>query len=138
MCCRETADATTTEDFSLGSHTRYTRTRSHSDDSRCFSRPQGMHTGNARVRKPATPLQRNPDFPNLPTTVPLTYTLTMQACLAERRSERPTFAQITTILTDLSSEVARGNYINSLGLIQVDCWLLSDRFLSAWVGLQEP
>lgn len=107
LLCRERQVATGSEDgASRGSHSSQL--------------PQRLHgTGSSRLRRPAVPLQRNPDFPNLPSTVPLTYTLTMQACLSERRSERPTFAQITTILHDLCSEVARGNYINSLGLIQV-------------------
>lgn len=114
MCCRDAPEADATDESSHASQARSSRTGSHSGDSRSMPRLQGT-----RARKPAPSLKRNPQFPNLPTTVPLTYTLTMQACLSERRSERPSFAQITTILADLSTEVARGNYINSLGHIQV-------------------
>lgn len=114
MCCRDAPEVHVPDDSSSTSQVHSSRTRSHFDDSQSLPHPQGT-----RTRKRASPLQRNPQFPNLPTTVPLTYTLTMQACLSERRAERPTFAQITTILADLSSEVARGNYINSLGHIQV-------------------
>lgn len=35
----------------------------------------------------------NPKFPDLPSSVPLTYTLAMHACLSAALSERPTFAQ---------------------------------------------
>lgn len=58
------------------------------------------------------------EFPHLPASVPLTFTLTMTACLSERPSDRPTFAQICTIFGDLCSEVARGYYINSAGMLQ--------------------
>lgn len=40
----------------------------------------------------------NPAFPNLPSSVPLTYTLTMHACLSAVPSERPTFAQVRSFL----------------------------------------
>ena len=36
----------------------------------------------------------NPEFPRLPSSVPLTYTLTMVACLCSNPDERPTFAQV--------------------------------------------
>ena len=35
-----------------------------------------------------------PSFPALPTAVPLTYTLTMHACLSTAPEERPTFEQV--------------------------------------------
>jgi hypothetical protein len=72
-----------------------------------------------RTRAAPPAVLRHPSFPTLPSTVPLTYTLTMQACLSDAPAERPTFAQITTIFADLCSEVSRGNYINSVGHIQV-------------------
>lgn len=36
----------------------------------------------------------NPAFPDLPSSVPLTYTLVMHACLSAAPAERPTFAQV--------------------------------------------
>ena len=36
----------------------------------------------------------NPAFPSLPSSVPLTYTLAMHACLSAVPAERPTFAQV--------------------------------------------
>ena len=36
----------------------------------------------------------HPAFPNLPSSVPLTYTLAMHACLSAVPTERPTFAQV--------------------------------------------
>lgn len=38
----------------------------------------------------------NPKFPDMPSSVPLTYTLAMHACLSTALSERPTFAQVHT------------------------------------------
>lgn len=62
---------------------------------------------------------QDPEFPHLPASVPLTFTLAMAACLSERPADRPTFAQLGTIFGDLCSEVARGYYINSAGMLQV-------------------
>jgi hypothetical protein len=63
-------------------------------------------------------------FPNMPGSVPLTYTLLMKACLSRSPAHRPSFAQTLTILKDLCSEVACGSYINSDGWLQVCtlCW----------------
>jgi hypothetical protein len=57
----------------------------------------------------------NPHFPTLPPCVPLTYTLMMVACLPDR----PTFAQIVTVLRDVDAEVSGGRYLNSEGGLQV-------------------
>lgn len=54
-------------------------------------------------------------FPNLPPSVPMTYTLTMKACLSERPEERPRFKQVATLLSDTAAEVASGEYVNSDG-----------------------
>jgi serine/threonine protein kinase len=62
--------------------------------------------------------ERHPGFPHLPASVPLTYTLTMQACLSARPEERPSFAQVLVLLRDVAAEVATGGYINSLGRMQ--------------------
>jgi serine/threonine protein kinase len=62
---------------------------------------------------------RHPEFPNLPVSVPLTYVLTIEACLIDDPDERPTFGQLFEILSDLSEEVARGYYINGQGRAQV-------------------
>jgi hypothetical protein len=61
----------------------------------------------------------NPDFPQLPATVPLTYTLTMVACLSGKPEERPTFGQLVTVLADVEAEVTSGCYLNSEGAAQV-------------------
>lgn len=63
--------------------------------------------------------ERHPSYPRLPTSVPLTYTLTMTACLSERPKDRPTFSHLLVILEDLVQEVAGGTYINSDGNPQV-------------------
>lgn len=39
----------------------------------------------------------NPQFPEMPASVPLTYTLTMHACLSASPEERPTFEQVRTL-----------------------------------------
>jgi hypothetical protein len=58
-------------------------------------------------------------FPHLPSSVPLTYTLLMKACLSSNPLSRPSFSQVLTILSDVSEEVLRGCYINSEGWLQV-------------------
>ena len=73
--------------------------------------PDAQHARCAFVRHPA--------FPYLPATVPLTFTLTMKACLSENPDERPTFGQILTIFDDVVFEVASGSYLNSLGQMMV-------------------
>lgn len=68
--------------------------------------------------------QQHPDFPYLPASVPLTFTLTMKACLSERPEDRPSFGHITVLLQDLLHEVAQGSFINSLGKPEVRCAVL--------------
>jgi hypothetical protein len=63
----------------------------------------------------------HPLFPNLPSSVPLTYTLTMEACLSSAPEERPSFQQLLTLLADVQYEVALGKYINTVGRVQVRC-----------------
>ena len=47
----------------------------------------------------------NPAFPTLPTAVPLTYTLTMHACLSASPDERPSFEQVRPLpLQELVSD----------------------------------
>lgn len=60
----------------------------------------------------------NPQFPEMPASVPLTYTLAMHACLSAAPEERPTFEDVTQMMEDLENEVATGEYINSLGVAQ--------------------
>lgn len=59
-----------------------------------------------------------PAFPALPATVPLTYTLTVVACLSARPQDRPSFQQLLTVLEDIETEVARGQYVDSDGCVQ--------------------
>jgi hypothetical protein len=66
--------------------------------------------------------QCHPEYPYLPAAVPLTYTLTMKACLSERPEDRPSFSSILVLLEDLLQEVAQGYYINSMGQRQVRLW----------------
>ena len=79
----------------------------------CMCRRQGGEEGGA------ADVVVHPAFPALPASVPLTYALTMQACLAASPTERPTFEQVLTLLHDCDAEVAVGEYINSAGRIQV-------------------
>lgn len=61
---------------------------------------------------------RHPAFPDIPTSVALTYTLLVKACLSPTPSDRPTFPQILQILLDVEREVSTGTYIDSLGVPQ--------------------
>lgn len=61
----------------------------------------------------------NPDYPNLAQFVPLTFALTMHACLREHHRERPTFEQIIELLDDVHREVASGEYIDVSGAKRV-------------------
>ena len=67
----------------------------------------------------APDVEVHPAFPSVPGSVPLTFALTMQACLAPSPTDRPSFEQVLTLLHDCASEVAVGEYINAAGLIQV-------------------
>ena len=67
---------------------------------------------------------RHPGFPCLPSTTPLTYTLTMKACLSEAAAERPTFADLVSLLEDCAAEVQGGSYADSEGNICVRCCCL--------------
>lgn len=58
-------------------------------------------------------------FPALPASVPLTFALTMEACLSPTPEERPAFAQVLTLLADVQAEVALGEYVNAVGRVQV-------------------
>jgi hypothetical protein len=71
------------------------------------------------VRRATPSLVRHPDYPHLPDSVPMTYTLAMKACLSESPKDRPTFAQMQTLLGDLEEEVASGQYVNSAGALVV-------------------
>ena len=56
--------------------------------------------------------------------MPLTYTLTVKACLSARPADRPAFSQLLTLLADMVNEVAQGRYVNSEGRAQVPpLWL---------------
>jgi hypothetical protein len=61
----------------------------------------------------------HPDFPHLPADAPLTFALTMKACLSHKHTERPTFNQILQLLRDLQKEVGHGSYVDSTGRVQV-------------------
>ena len=62
--------------------------------------------------------EAHPMFPHLPTTTPLTYLLTMMACLSEKPADRPTFAQLLILIADMDEEVQRGSYIDASGRSQ--------------------
>ena len=59
------------------------------------------------------------DFPLLQASTPLTYTLTMKACLSNKYAERPSFAQVLQLLNDVQMEVATGRYMDGTGRVQV-------------------
>lgn len=62
-------------------------------------------------------------FPNIPSSVALTYTLLVKACLSDTPADRPTFTQILQILCDAEQEVASGSYIDSVGNVQASAAL---------------
>lgn len=67
----------------------------------------------------------NPRFPWLPKETPLTYTLTMKACLSRTASERPTASQLRTLISDMRREVSQGRYVCTEGSIMVCiCWFV--------------
>jgi serine/threonine protein kinase len=61
----------------------------------------------------------HPEFPLLHAGVPLTYTLTMKACLSPKYTERPSFSQVLQLLKDVHVEVAKGRYMDGTGRVQV-------------------
>jgi hypothetical protein len=61
----------------------------------------------------------HPEFPLLQAGVPLTYTLTMKACLSNKYTERPSFSQVLQLLNDVQIEVAKGRYMDGTGRVQV-------------------
>lgn len=75
-----------------------------------------QHQGDSPAERPYLP---NPSFPALAVSVPLAYSLALRACLHPEPLERPTFAQLSKILSEVVSEVAGGVYVNSKGLLQV-------------------
>eukprot|EP00892_Ulva_mutabilis_P002023 jgi/Ulvmu1/11821/UM080_0032.1 len=54
-------------------------------------------------------------FPQLPWSTPLTYMLTMRACLNADPAERPKFEQIQGLLRDLGEEIGSGSYTDTIG-----------------------
>lgn len=69
--------------------------------------------------KPKHSVKLNPRFPRLPSVTPLTFTLTMKACLSDTASERPTASQLRTLIADMRHEVAQGSYICTEGCARV-------------------
>ena len=47
--------------------------------------------------------------------MPLTYALTLHACLRDHHRERPTFAQVIALLEGVMQEVATGEYVDLAG-----------------------
>jgi hypothetical protein len=79
-------------------------------------------SGRVRARKsepPPSACVRHPAFPDLPADVPLTYALTMHACLCALPADRPSFRDVVTLLDDTRAEVAAGSYLNLEGLRRV-------------------
>ena len=82
----------------------------------CGCRGEIAHTSNfADSQGRDQGFRTHPMFPSLPSSVPLTYTLTLKACLSEKPSERPSFEQLLSILDDMVGEVATGVYLNARG-----------------------
>eukprot|EP00892_Ulva_mutabilis_P012771 jgi/Ulvmu1/9867/UM057_0021.1 len=69
----------------------------------------------AAQQKPQFEYLMHPAFPELPEGAPLTFTLTMHACLSPAPTDRPTFDQVQTLFNDLEDEIQSGKYINSQG-----------------------
>lgn len=67
----------------------------------------------------ATEYDVHPEYPTLRDNIPLTYALTMKACLRQHAMERPTFDQILELLDDVSAEVRRGKYLDGDGRARV-------------------
>ena len=61
----------------------------------------------------------HPEYPTLRDNIPLTYALTMKACLRQHAMERPTFDQILELIHDVSAEVSRGKYLDGDGRARV-------------------
>lgn len=104
---------------------------------------ESPHAAAARAAAAAAgpTLAYHPTFPDLPASVPLTYTLSMHACLSERPTERPSFAQVATLLRDVAVEVSDGCYVNSHARVQVRLPLLSYHIIrfstQLWLQLQQ-
>jgi hypothetical protein len=79
---------------------------------KCKCSGKGGAGGKSRAKKD---VKLNPRFPRLPPTTPLTYTLTMKACLSTAAHERPTATQLRTLLNDMNLEVQQGQYIDCNG-----------------------
>ena len=69
--------------------------------------------------------------------VPLTYTLTMKACLSHKYTERPSFAQVLQLLHDVQGEVAAGRYMDGTGRVQVRASVLP-RLVHALAAACQP
>jgi serine/threonine protein kinase len=65
----------------------------------------------------------NPGYPNLDPVTPLTYALTLHACLRDHHRERPTFEQVISLLEDVQREVASGQYDDLNGGVRVSAFI---------------
>jgi hypothetical protein len=84
------------------------------------SRSMTDTTVNASSFKPKSSVfTYHPEFPNLPDKSPMTFLKTMNACLCEDPSARPSFTDILVLLEDLEREVKSGEYLNQVGCYQV-------------------
>jgi hypothetical protein len=52
----------------------------------------------------------------LPPDAPLTYVLAFKACISDDAPDRPSFADVVTLLDDICAEVDSGIYINAQGV----------------------
>jgi hypothetical protein len=59
-----------------------------------------------------------------PSAAPLTFTLTMKACLAQSAADAPSFAQLCTLLEDISTEIQAPQYVDSDGNMRARLWPL--------------
>jgi hypothetical protein len=82
----------------------------------CTKKMKTKTTGGKKKKKS---VKLNPRFPRLPQATPLTYTLTMKACLSNSPAERPTALQLRTLIADMQREVAQGRYISTEGSVRV-------------------
>lgn len=85
---------------------------------------RGVTSSHRSSEPSATLFEVHPDFPFMPSSVPLCFTVGMASCLSQQPQERPTFTQVLAWLRKLTDEVAAGQFVDSRGLVQVRCSIM--------------
>eukprot|EP00892_Ulva_mutabilis_P000431 jgi/Ulvmu1/10389/UM061_0073.1 len=63
-------------------------------------------------------------FPDVLPTCPLTYTLLMKACMSRNTADRPSFAQMLQIFSDMNRELSQDRYVDATGTVQLASQML--------------